>query len=181
MPLICGPRFCTVFSDVTVTVNRIVTKDTMRKKIVTKDTAFAKKLNSLMISKGLTQQKIANDAGVSRTAVIKWLRGSIPPATVIFNLASANGVSAEWLLDIKPQKEFDAVTLVSNTPGVKSEIEQLAKRLKRATAQTGKKAELARFMGVAPARVSEWLSGQEPGGEYALKLLRWVTEQERKK
>jgi transcriptional regulator with XRE-family HTH domain len=76
---------------------------------------------------------------------------------------------------------LDVITPLSNTLGVKSEIEKLVARLKRATAKPGKKAELARFMAVAPPRVSEWLSGQEPGGEYALKLLNWVEQQERQK
>jgi len=105
----------------------------------------------------------------------------MPGAESLFKVAKANSVSFQSFFEVEPKIEFDTVTLIGNTPDVKSEIEQLAKRLKRATAQTGKKAGLARFMGVAPARVSEWLSGQEPGGEYALKLLRWVTEQERQK
>ena len=79
------------------------------------------------------------------------------------------------------KKEFDIITVKSNAVGVKSEIEGLVNRLRRATTKPGKKAELARFMNVAPARVSEWLSGQEPGGENALRLLRWVEQQERQK
>ena len=73
---------------------------------------------------------------------------------------------------------LDVITPLSNTPDVKSEVEKLVARLKRVTAKPGMKAELARYMDVAPPRVSEWLSGQEPGGEYALKLLQWVTRQE---
>ena len=85
----------------------------------------------------------------------------------------------EPLPDAEIKMEVDTITGYSNTPAVKSEIERLVARLKRATAQPGKKAELARFMDVQPPRVSEWLSGQEPGGEYALRLLKWVEQQER--
>jgi transcriptional regulator with XRE-family HTH domain len=79
-----------------------------------------------------------------------------------------------------PEKEFDSVTVVSNTEGVKfkiSETQKLRDDLKRATAKPGMKAALARFMKVDPPRVSEWLAGQEPGGEYALKLRTWADEQ----
>lgn len=79
------------------------------------------------------------------------------------------------------EKEFDSVTRVSNTEGVKSETQKLRDDLKRATAKPGMKAKLARKMKVAPARVSEWLSGQEPGGEYALKLRAWADEELRPK
>ena len=75
------------------------------------------------------------------------------------------------------KKEFDTITIESNTWGVKSETEKLRNDLKRATAKPGMKAALARFMKVDPPRVSEWLSGQEPGGEYALKLRAWADEQ----
>ncbi|MGD0745625.1 MAG: helix-turn-helix transcriptional regulator [Verrucomicrobiota bacterium] len=75
------------------------------------------------------------------------------------------------------KKEFDAVTSKSNIGGVKSETQKLRDDLKRATARPGMKAALARFMKVDPPRVSEWLSGQEPGGEYALKLRAWADEQ----
>jgi len=79
-----------------------------------------------------------------------------------------------------PKKEFDNVTVESNMGGVKSKISETQKLrddLKHATAKPGMKAKLARFMKVDPPRVSEWLSGQEPGGEYALKLRAWADEQ----
>jgi len=80
----------------------------------------------------------------------------------------------------EPKKEFDSVTVESNMEGVKSKVsetQRLRDDLKHATAKPGMKAKLARFMKVDPPRVSEWLSGQEPGGEYALKLRAWADEQ----
>ena len=54
-------------------------------------------------------------------------------------------------------------------------------RLKKALAERGRKTALAKLLGVPLASVSQWLSGErEPGGEYTLKLLRWVEQQERK-
>jgi DNA-binding transcriptional regulator YiaG len=91
----------------------------------------------------------------------------------------------EWDLPfanaVNKKIEIDLFTPCSNSDGVKSAIAKLILRLKRVTATPGKKAELARFMAVAPARVTEWLSGQEPGGENALQLLHWVEQQERQK
>jgi transcriptional regulator with XRE-family HTH domain len=47
----------------------------------------------------------------------------------------------------------------------------------RKASKPGAKAELAKELDVAPARISEWLSGKkEPGGEYTLRLLNWVCD-----
>lgn len=74
--------------------------------------------------------------------------------------------------------EYEGLTsnsLEGNTPNVQSEIQKLIERVKRKASKPGAKAELARTLGVAPARISEWLSGKkEPGGEYTLRLLKWV-------
>ena len=56
-------------------------------------------------------------------------------------------------------------------------MEDLIERLNALlrSAFPGAKAELARALKVAPARISEWLSGEkEPGGDYTIKLLNWV-------
>lgn len=111
---------------------------------------------------------------------IEKLIGSHSAANFIDAWPAIRSVVLEATPQDAEKTEFDILTGLSNTTSVKSEIEKLAVRLKRATSPPGKKAELARHMKVAPARVSEWLSGQEPGGEYALKLLRWVSEQEHK-
>ena len=212
----------------------------MRKRKSNQSVNFAKRLKSLMITRQLTQQKVADAAGVSRTAVVKWLRGSIPGSAELFNLASAVGVSIEWFFEVIPnrtpteaetdkmqimsvpvdalapdlkkqivgnaemaitpgfveavakafsewlqtsaKKNLTSITLKGNNAGVQSEIQKLVNQLKRVTAAKGKKAELSRFMGVAPARISEWLSGEKkPGGEYTLRLLNWVEQQERQK
>jgi transcriptional regulator with XRE-family HTH domain len=75
----------------------------------------------------------------------------------------------------------------SSVAEVKTQLPSLLERLKRATAETGKKSELAEFLArvtganVPLASVSRWLSGErEPGGEVALLLLKWVELQEGK-
>lgn len=61
---------------------------------------------------------------------------------------------------------------------VKTEIRKLIERVKLKVTKPGAKAALAKELRVAPARVSEWLAGEkEPGGEYTLRLLRWVEHQ----
>lgn len=76
-----------------------------------------------------------------------------------------------------PEKDLTQGSLKSNNTDVKSEIEKLIERLKRKASKPGAKAELARTLNVAPARISEWLSGEkEPGGEYTLRLLKWVEQ-----
>jgi len=62
---------------------------------------------------------------------------------------------------------------------VKPQLPALLERLKSATKQKGKKTELAADLNVPLASISQWLSGErEPGGEYTLKLLKWVEWQE---
>lgn len=74
------------------------------------------------------------------------------------------------------------VSLSGNNPSVKAQLPGLLKRLNEATKERGTKTALAKFMGVKPPNVSQWLSGEkEPGGENTLKLLHWVEQQERQK
>jgi transcriptional regulator with XRE-family HTH domain len=80
------------------------------------------------------------------------------------------------------KKGLTSLSLKSKAWGMKSEVQKLIEQVKRKASKPGAKSQLARALGVAPARISEWLSGEkEPGGEYTLKLLHWVEQQERQK
>lgn len=72
----------------------------------------------------------------------------------------------------------------SRVADVKAQLPSLLERLKKATAQKGKKSELAEYLqrvtkeNVPLASVSRWLSGErEPGGEVALQMDVWATAQ----
>ncbi|HOQ47880.1 MAG TPA: helix-turn-helix transcriptional regulator [Bryobacteraceae bacterium] len=79
------------------------------------------------------------------------------------------------------EKGLDIVSEYDNIKNVKGLMTQLLERIKRVTEQRGKKAALARHLGVPLPSVSQWLSGaREPGGEYALQMLKWVEQEERK-
>jgi transcriptional regulator with XRE-family HTH domain len=70
----------------------------------------------------------------------------------------------------------------ANNSDVKSPLPAFLERMKKASSATGKKSELAKFLGAPLASVSRWLSGErEPGGEITLKMLKWVEQQERQK
>jgi hypothetical protein len=63
---------------------------------------------------------------------------------------------------------------------VKSQLKNLLADLNRLTKESGKKTELAEFLGAPLTSVSRWLSGErEPGGETTLRLFHWVKQQER--
>ena len=71
----------------------------------------------------------------------------------------------------------DTIPQSDNIHPVKSEklMPSLISDLRKATSKRGMKAELARAMKVSLPRISEWLAGaREPGGEYALRLAKWV-------
>jgi len=84
-----------------------------------------------------------------------------------------------------PERHLTETSTRRNVPGVKSEWTVLKRRLQDVTAKPGAKTMLAEFLGVDLTRVSQWLTdsknAREPGAEYALKMLRWVEQQERQK
>lgn len=65
------------------------------------------------------------------------------------------------------------------------QLPKLIERLRKATKAHGRKAALAKALGVSPQKVTDWLSDREdhpaPSGEYALQLLNWVEHQEHDK
>lgn len=89
-----------------------------------------------------------------------------------------------WLQaeDKRTTNELTDTETLPSVADVKPKLPSLLERLKKATAETGKKSELAEFLKAPLASVSRWLSGErEPGGEVALQMLHWVEQQERKK
>lgn len=68
---------------------------------------------------------------------------------------------------------------------IKPQWPELKKRLQKATEGIGAKPALAKVLNVDPTQISQWLSesksAREPGGDYALRLLKWVELQERGK
>ncbi len=74
----------------------------------------------------------------------------------------------------------DRVSEIGNSLPGEPQLPGLLERLRQATAAPGCKTELSAWLGVPPASLSQWLAGtREPGGEYALRLLRWVQGRER--
>ncbi len=83
--------------------------------------------------------------------------------------------------DLAENAPLDKLSESVNLTDVKPLMPGFRERLKKALAERGRKTALAKLLGVPLASVSQWLSGErEPGGEYTLKLLRWVEQQERK-
>jgi transcriptional regulator with XRE-family HTH domain len=163
---------------------------------------IARKLKLLIDTTGKTQQQVAKEAGVSQPTVVGWLNGAMPNGANLAELARANGVSATWFLEVKPDPErarninlglehatgnlsknpVDNVSESDNNTGVKLTLPDLLERLKKATEERGKKSELAKFLDVRLVQVSQWLSGdREPGGKITLQMLQWVEQQERQK
>jgi DNA-binding transcriptional regulator YiaG len=97
--------------------------------------------------------------------------------------AMESGDALRWLESAKDYyKKLDENDENRNSARVNTEMQALLQKLRRLTDQTGKKAELARFLRVSQSRVFDWLSGKcEPGGQNTLKLLQLVEEQEGKK
>lgn len=130
---------------------------------------------------GLTQQQVANAAGVRQSAVSQWLSGAMPGAAELHKFAKANGVSVSWFLDAEKSDltiKADSLTSIDVQPV----LPKLIERLKNATSDRGQKTALAKWLGVHRQCVTDWLSGkQEPGGEITLRLLKWVEQQERQK
>lgn len=61
-------------------------------------------------NKNLTQQRLGDLVGVSKTTVSQWEKGDYAPSGQnLYNLAKALGVSAEWLLSGKGTPDFQNV------------------------------------------------------------------------
>jgi transcriptional regulator with XRE-family HTH domain len=143
---------------------------------------FTKQLKKLMDDKALTQQQVADAAKVARPTVGKWLQGTVPGAGQLFDLASANGVNVQYFFEIEPKSELTYYPITGNTPEVQPRLPELIDRLRNATMEHGRKTELAKWLGVSPQKVTDWLSERvEPSGETTLRLLYWVEKQERQK
>lgn len=143
-----------------------------------------------MDSKGLTQQQVADQAGVSQNAVFKWLHGSVPSLVELSSIAEANGVSVQGFLnglEVNPSPEkknkvlLDIAPAFSQDAAVYKQYRSLAELLadvRRLTKARGKKVELARIAGVTRQAVDQWLSGSaKPSSETTFALLNWVRKQ----
>ncbi len=60
--------------------------------------SVARRIEQLMKSRGWTQKDLAAALGVSQPAVSQYLKGRIPPAPVLYQLARLGRTSMEWIL-----------------------------------------------------------------------------------
>lgn len=91
-------------------------------------------------------------------------------------------LAAGFGMPIIEKNPVDNISFRAKYVDVKHSLPNLLERLNRATAVHGQKTELAKYLGVPLASVSQWLSGvKEPGGQTTLKLLNWVEQKERQK
>lgn len=78
-----------------------------------------------------------------------------------------------------PKIGLNDVAALVTLPPVRN-WQELRKRLIQATEPSGEMTALAKWLDVPLASVSRWLSGdREPGGDYALRMLKWVEDRER--
>lgn len=77
--------------------------------------------------------------------------------------------------------KIDETKQVADNSLVSLTWKELKRRLKKVTAERGKKAAAADFAGVDRSNMNRWLDDdQEPGAEAAFRLLEWVTAEEAK-
>jgi transcriptional regulator with XRE-family HTH domain len=98
---------------------------------------------------------------------------------------------ARWNFDVSRQfydnqKQLtNTATCSSFTGDVKKQWPALKQKLQQATAEAGAKSRLAKFLDVDLTRISQWLTAskraREPGAEYALRMLYWVSHPELQK
>lgn len=62
---------------------------------------FAQRLRQYRKNKGMTQQELADQLGVSNKTVSRWESGSYPDVTTLVALARVLGVTVDELLDPK--------------------------------------------------------------------------------
>ncbi|HOC57896.1 MAG TPA: helix-turn-helix transcriptional regulator [Verrucomicrobiota bacterium] len=92
-------------------------------------------------------------------------------------------IARRSILDSQAKKKLLPRVTPERNVSAMTEMQDLIARLRKATSQRSKKAELSKHLGVAKARISEWLRRVKPvtpSGETTLRLLQWVQQQERK-
>jgi len=58
----------------------------------------SRRIQQILNSAGVNQQEFARMAGISQPAVSQYLRGRIPPALILLQLARMGQTSVEWIL-----------------------------------------------------------------------------------
>jgi transcriptional regulator with XRE-family HTH domain len=102
-----------------------------------------------------------------------------PPALRAEALEYLTRILREFVEKRRQNNLLTETSISGNLPAVKLQLEKLRERLNRITKESGKKTDLAEFLGAPAASVSRWLSGErEPGGETTLQMLKWVEQQE---
>ena len=87
---------------------------------------FGEKLQTLRARKGLSQERLAEELGVSRQAVSKWERDeTLPETEKVIRISDYFGVSLDHLLKDEPENAQNAPTSGRNllewlTPGTNS-------------------------------------------------------------
>jgi hypothetical protein len=88
----------------------------------------------------------------------------------------------EEYLEAQEKYQLTSDCALVTVSGVKENLlnlKSLVATINRLTRKPGGKSELAEHLGLPLASISRWLSGErEPGGEYTLRLLRWVKQQQ---
>jgi len=72
----------------------------MQEKITKK--IFAQNLGNLMEKFGATQEMLSNDLGIAQSAISNYLKGRVPRAEILFELANYFGISVQELLGTNP-------------------------------------------------------------------------------
>jgi len=70
----------------------------------------AKRLKDAMIEKGLTQQQLANQSGVTKSCISHYINGkNVPDNFQAYKLAQVLEVSPEWLMAIDQTQKYIVV------------------------------------------------------------------------
>lgn len=70
---------------------------------------IARRIQQIMASAGITQKGLADYLGISQPAVSLYLRGRVPPAEVLLQIAKLGNTTVEWLLTGENAPESSAL------------------------------------------------------------------------
>ena len=63
---------------------------------------FIEILKEMRLSRGMSQEKLAKETGLSQSAIAFWEKGQrVPNALAVITLARYFGVSSDWLLGLE--------------------------------------------------------------------------------
>ena len=96
---------------------------------MTKTATFGQRIQALRLEKDLSQERLGEIFGVTRAAVGKWEKGTIPREPIFSGLANLFGVSTDYLLGIVDERASEIISDLDNKKVKYADLTEAQKKM----------------------------------------------------